>query len=136
MISLSNVMGIIRRWKNSIISLRLGFLKIPHKNIWVSWGVLFKGLGVQKGTQTPCWLRPCRHLFLTSCLWSGMSEIYASSSCHIYKSVCNPYQKTVNKVRSSHQRCESSQLLCQSQQHFILIIDSVWKWNTTLIICH
>ena len=22
-------------------------------------GVLFKGLGVQKGTQTPCWLRPC-----------------------------------------------------------------------------
>ena len=26
---------------------------------WVSWGVLFKGLGVQKDTQTPCWLRPC-----------------------------------------------------------------------------
>ena len=58
MISLNNVMGIIRRWKNSIISLRLGFLEILHKNIWVSWGVLFKGLGVQKGTQTPCWLRP------------------------------------------------------------------------------
>ena len=58
MISLYNVMGIIRRWKSSIISLRLGFLEIPHKNIWVSWGVLFKGLGVQKGTQTPCWLRP------------------------------------------------------------------------------
>ena len=33
--------------KNSIISLRLGFLEIPLKNIWVSWGVLFKGLGVQ-----------------------------------------------------------------------------------------
>ena len=58
MISLNNVMGIIRRWKNSIISLRLGFLEIPHKHIWVSWGVLFKGLGVQKGTQAPCWLRP------------------------------------------------------------------------------
>ena len=41
-------MGIIRRWKNSIISLRLRFLEIPHKNIWVSRGVLFKGLGVQK----------------------------------------------------------------------------------------
>ena len=26
--------------------------------IWVSWGVLFKGLGVQKDTQTPYWLRP------------------------------------------------------------------------------
>ena len=25
----------------------------------MSWGVLFKGLGVQKDTQTPCWLRPC-----------------------------------------------------------------------------
>ena len=50
--------GNYRRWKISIISLILGFLEIPHKNIWVSWGVLFKGLGVQKGTQTPCWLRP------------------------------------------------------------------------------
>ena len=46
------------RWKNSIVSLRLRFLEIPHKKVWVSWGVLFKGLGVQKGTQTPCWLRP------------------------------------------------------------------------------
>ena len=25
----------------------------------MSGGVLFKGLGVQKDTQTPCWLRPC-----------------------------------------------------------------------------
>ena len=25
---------------------------------WVSWRVLFKGLGVQKDTQAPCWLRP------------------------------------------------------------------------------
>ena len=58
MISLNNVMRIIRRWKNSIISLRLRYLKIPHKIFWVSWGVLFKGLGVQKSTQMPCWLRP------------------------------------------------------------------------------
>ena len=28
------------------------------KKMWVSLGVLFKGLGVQKDTQTPCWLRP------------------------------------------------------------------------------
>ena len=59
MISLYNVMGIIRRWKNSIICLRLIFYEIPHKKIWLSWGVLFKGLCVQKDTQTPCWLRPC-----------------------------------------------------------------------------
>ena len=58
MVSLNNVMGTIRRWENSIISLRWRFLEIPHNKIWVSWGVLFKGLGVQKGTQTPCWLRP------------------------------------------------------------------------------
>ena len=57
MISVNNVMGIIRRWKNSIISLRLRFLEIPHKKIWVSWRVPFHGLGVQKGTQTPCWLK-------------------------------------------------------------------------------
>ena len=56
-------MGIIRRWKNSIISLRLRFLEIPHKENWVSWGVHFKGLGVQKGTQTPCWLRPWMELY-------------------------------------------------------------------------
>ena len=24
-----------------------------RENIWVSWGVLFKGLGVQKDTQSP-----------------------------------------------------------------------------------
>ena len=53
MISLNYVMGIIRRCKNSIIGLRLRFLEIPHLNIWVSWGVLFEGLGVQKGTQAP-----------------------------------------------------------------------------------
>ena len=52
------VMGIIWRWENSIICLRWTFEEIPHKRIWVSGGVLFKGLGVQKDTQTPCWLRP------------------------------------------------------------------------------
>ena len=51
--------GNYREMKKLNHSLRLGFLEIPHKNIWVSLGVLFKGLGVQKGTQTPCWLGPC-----------------------------------------------------------------------------
>ena len=68
MISLINVMGIIGRWKTSIIRLRLRFLEISHKNIWVSWGVLFKGLSVQKGTQMPCWLRPCLEV-TQGCPW-------------------------------------------------------------------
>ena len=57
MISLNNVMGIIRRWKNSI-KLEIEVFRNSTLKVWVSWGVLFKGLGVQKGTQTPCWLRP------------------------------------------------------------------------------
>ena len=57
MISLNYVMGIVWRWKKSIICLRLTFYEILHEIFWVSWGVLFKGLGVQKDTQTPCWLR-------------------------------------------------------------------------------
>ena len=70
MISLNNVTGIIRRWKNSIISLRLRYLEIPHKNFWVSRGVLLKGFGVQKGSQTPCWLRPwCRITYCRTHIW-------------------------------------------------------------------
>ena len=38
------------------------FRNSTQKN-WMSWGVIFKGLGVQKGTQTPCWLRPWLDLF-------------------------------------------------------------------------
>ena len=34
--------------KELIICLRLTFKEIPYKNNWVSWGVLLKGLGVQK----------------------------------------------------------------------------------------
>ena len=45
--------------KKLIICLRLTFEEIPYQKFWVSCGVLFKGLGVQKDTQTPCWLRPC-----------------------------------------------------------------------------
>ena len=41
------------------LCLRLTFEDIPHtKIIWVSQGVLSKGLGVQKDTQMPCWLTP------------------------------------------------------------------------------
>ena len=48
------IMRIIWRWKKkSILYLRLTFWKGPLKICWVSWGVLFKGLGVQKDTQTP-----------------------------------------------------------------------------------
>ena len=62
--------------KKYIICLRLGFLEIPHKNIWVSWGVLFKGLGVQKGTQTPCWLRLCLELRHTPVDKLNLKEVH------------------------------------------------------------
>ena len=38
--------------------LEIDILRNSSFIIWVSWGVLFKGLGVQKDTQMPCWLRP------------------------------------------------------------------------------
>ena len=49
MISLHNVMGNYKEMKNAIISLRLRFLGIPHKEIWVSRVVLFRGLSVRAG---------------------------------------------------------------------------------------
>ena len=38
--------------------LEIDILRNSSPKFWVSWGVLFKGLGVQKNTQTPCWQRP------------------------------------------------------------------------------
>ena len=38
--------------------LEIDILRNSSQKFWVSWGVLFKGLGVQNDTQTPCWLRP------------------------------------------------------------------------------
>ena len=36
--------------------LLIDILRNSSQKNWVSWGVLFKGLGVQKDTQMPCWL--------------------------------------------------------------------------------
>ena len=33
------------RWKHSSIFLKLTFKEILHKDFWVSWRVIFKGLG-------------------------------------------------------------------------------------------
>ena len=92
MISLNNVMGFERRWKNSIVSLRLRFLEIPHKKIWVSWEVLVKGLGVQKGAQTPCWLRPCLEI-CKECAQNWIEKVFfiissmINNTCH--SSICS-----------------------------------------------
>ena len=68
----------IQYWgkKNSIICLTLTFLKIPHKQIWVSWRVVFEGLGVQNDTQMPCLLRLwievsncCQYIYSLSGKW-------------------------------------------------------------------
>ena len=50
------------------ICLRLTFEEIPHTKIWVSWGMLFKALGVQTDTQTPCWLRIIVSFFCHWCI--------------------------------------------------------------------
>ena len=52
-------MGIIRRWKKFNYKLEIEIFRNSTQNILGVLRVLFKGLGVQKGTQTPCWLRPC-----------------------------------------------------------------------------
>ena len=62
MISLYNGIGIIWRWKKFNYAWDWHFKKFLTKENWVSWGVLFKGSGVQKDTQTPCWLSPWTHI--------------------------------------------------------------------------
>ena len=58
----------------------------------MSWGVLFKGLGVQKDTQTPCWLRPCTGSYiiytllgsLWGCTWATWKKIFIPSPCYFF----------------------------------------------------
>ena len=114
MISLNNVMGIIRRWENSIISLRFGFLEITHKNIWVSWEVLFKGLGVQKSTQTPCWLRP----------WHAVYYVYTKLILLTYVWSCLPMSGLVFRAVSYYGSIVCS-VICHNDcrhRHHILVV--------------
>ena len=39
--------------------LEIGILRNSSQNVLGVLGVLFMGLGVQKDTQMPCWLRHC-----------------------------------------------------------------------------
>ena len=58
MIFLNNVMGNCMEMKKFNYMLEIDIFRNSSQNNWVSWGFVFKGLGVQKDTQTPCWLRP------------------------------------------------------------------------------
>ena len=60
MISLNNFMGInYKEMKQFNYKLEIEiFRNSTQKFLGVQSGVLVKDLGVQKGTQTPCWLRP------------------------------------------------------------------------------
>ena len=49
--------------KNFNYMLAIDISRNFSQNIWVSLGVLLKGLGGQKDTQTPCWLRPWAEWF-------------------------------------------------------------------------
>ena len=42
--------------------------------------MIFKGLGVQKGTQTPCWLRPCLYLTVTALSEAKMKSFYGEGA--------------------------------------------------------
>ena len=79
-------------WKNSILCLRLTSKEIPHKKNWVSWGVLFKGLGVQKETQTPCWLRPC-HIALWPLPFEALSMNWIIQIMGVNRSENQPTRK-------------------------------------------
>ena len=46
--------------------LEIDIFRNSSQKKWVSWGFVFKGLGVQKDTQTPCWLRPWIWVFTVS----------------------------------------------------------------------
>ena len=56
--------------------LEINILRNSSQIFWVSWGLLFKGLGVQKDTQTPCWLRPCYSTYSNWSLATYLLFIY------------------------------------------------------------
>ena len=64
------LMGIIWRWKELIIRLRLTFKKNPHNKNLVSGGLLFQGLGVQKDTQLGALLAKTMHVWVLKA-WLG-----------------------------------------------------------------
>ena len=43
----------------------------------MSWGVFLRGLGVQKDTQTPCWLRPWLKVISLTCNWRPLCPLSA-----------------------------------------------------------
>ena len=66
--SLYIVMGIIWRWKKSIYMLEIDILRYSFKKkIFVFWGVLFKGFGVQKDAL----LANIMYLLYTALIWSA-----------------------------------------------------------------
>ena len=46
---------------------------MTHRNIWLSWGVIFEGFGENKKNQTPCRLRLGSYLLL--CPWVSASDL-------------------------------------------------------------
>ena len=69
MISLYNVMGIIWRWTYLIYMAEINIWRNSSpKKLGVLRGA-FKGMSVQKDTQTPCWLRPWVHGLSQQGVW-------------------------------------------------------------------
>ena len=59
MISLNNVNGNHMEMRRFNYMLEIDIFRNTSQKDMGVLGVVFKGLGVQKDTQTPCWLRPC-----------------------------------------------------------------------------
>ena len=65
--------------------------------IWVYLGVIFKGLRIQKDTQTPCWLRPwCRDSLIQSQLSMHLVKFMLCGSRFGEYRIARKYSKAVN----------------------------------------
>ena len=81
--------GNCKEMKKFNYKLEIEIFRNSSQKYWVSWGVLFKGLGVQKGTQTPCWLRPWgdvhfTHNFCQTRLETNRQTLGSTMGCHIW----------------------------------------------------
>ena len=141
--------------KISILCLRLTSLKIPHKTKCMSWGVLFKGLGVQKDSQlTPCWLRPCLRTYpsidavrrlLPSTRRAVIPWVWPGSMIFIHSKVRRLHSRTVLSYDPEYLNLQYThgRIMCiqwKNLTHLLLVANSInrkwceksWKMAKTL----
>ena len=80
-------------------------LEIFRKSMQINLGVLrgsflFKGLGVQKGTQTPCWLRPWFMISVSSVYTQKL--IFQMSEPHLNRGGEPFKEKILQALKAKH----------------------------------